>query len=537
MSAPIAKRLSLSGPEPLAFLALSAILFAMMLSGTELAFGNGAPRFELGSGFQFEVGLLMAALALASCALRLQGTSFLAQLRTLELRRPEPPRPWVLVPVLIAVALGVAGLARPMRYDEAFAALFFVDGNWPAAFYYPLPNNHFAFTVLERLMPGDGPAWLRMPALLAWIASIPAILLACRRLGGSGQLATAGMAATPFLALYGSSARGYSLATLLVILMVAKIAAPGERKPDEGLVLGGLSALLLFVMPSTLFALAGLGLWALLQGWRPSRLLPWAACTALFATLLYIPVLLVNRASTIASNRFFARADDFGASSLAHAADTARALATGLPTAVLVALALLMALGGAAAWRDRRRPLLLLLPAMLAGGVLVFVAKQSIPFPRTWMFLVPIMLIVADAGWARMVGDRRWPAAGLLLAASGFAWHAASSGLVERIPDMGTEPVARAMAGQLATRADGNDWVCAKVPADALLRFYLQQDFPARRGPPSEPDVFYVGSPPALPVQRLTQIDGLGLYRLSGRPGPDFAVGRTCWLRGGHFFG
>ena len=54
--------------------------------------------------------------------------------------------------MLVAAALGLASIARPMRYDEAFSALFFVEPNWAAAFYYPLPNNHFAYTVLERLM-------------------------------------------------------------------------------------------------------------------------------------------------------------------------------------------------------------------------------------------------------------------------------------------------------------------------------------------------------------------------------------------------
>jgi hypothetical protein len=278
-------------------------------------------------------------------------------------------------------------------------------------------------------------------------------------------------------------------------------------------------------------------MWALLLARRPAHLLPWGACTALFTTLLYLPVLMVNRLDTMASNRFFAHSGRFGAASLKHFSETLHALAAGVPATLLFALAILTVVGLLDAWRERRRPLLLLLPAVLAGAGLVYVAKQSIPFPRTWMFLVPLLLIVADAGWSRLAGKRRWPALGLVLAASLFAWHIARSGAIERIPDMGPEPRAREMAGELSMRSRGTDWLCAKPPADALLRFYLQQDFPLGMGPPSAAQVFYVGLPPALPAQRVALVEGLGLYRLASAPRPGFAVGRNCWLRGGHFFG
>lgn len=59
---------------------------------------------------------------------------------------------------------------------------------------------------------------------------------------------------------------------------------------------GAFSAVGLFVMPSMLYAFAGLALLALAVIWsRWRELLPWGAFTALVATPLCLPVLMFNR--------------------------------------------------------------------------------------------------------------------------------------------------------------------------------------------------------------------------------------------------
>ena len=507
----------------------------MLQLGIEIPFGAGSPRFVVSQGFEFEVGILMVVLAGAALALREVGTSFLAELRAVRLPGATCPPIWLLACMLLAALIGMSFLSQPMRYDEAFTALFFVDSSWPAAFYYPLPNNHFAYTVLERLMVGDSPEWLRLPAMLAWLASIAVAFQACRRLGSSGQLAAVGMSVTPFLLLYATSARGYSLTVLVTILIVWNMA----RARLNGVALGAFSAIGLFVMPSMLYALAGLALWGLvLAGGRWRELLPWAAFTALFTTVLYLPVLMINRVEALSANRFFARTDGFWPAALRHADETAMDFTRDVPATALVSLGLLAVVGLAMAYRERRWGLLALLPAVLAGSGVAFAAKASIPFPRTWIFLIPVVLIVADTGWTRLVGHRRWPKWCLLGVAAVFGWHLVSLDVIERYPDTGTAPDARAMAAQVASTVAGTDWICAKPPADAVLRYYLQRDFPVRMGAPARALVFYVGGAPTLPFEPVSRVGALGLYRLTEpQPVEVFARNRTCWLRGGRFFG
>jgi len=47
---------------------------------------------------------------------------------------------------------------------------------------------------------------------------------------------------------------------------------------------------------------------------------------------------------------------------------------------------------------DRHWAAVLLVPSMVVGSGLVLVAKQRIPFLRTWIYLIPFALVAADVG-------------------------------------------------------------------------------------------------------------------------------------------
>ena len=74
-----------------------------------------------------------------------------------------------------------------MRYDEAYSLMFFVNGTWERLFYYPLPNNHVLYTLVEKsavLLLGQDPFVLRVPALLFGLTSIVVVFSVCRKLIG-----------------------------------------------------------------------------------------------------------------------------------------------------------------------------------------------------------------------------------------------------------------------------------------------------------------------------------------------------------------
>jgi Dolichyl-phosphate-mannose-protein mannosyltransferase len=74
---------------------------------------------------------------------------------------------------------------------------------------------------------GDPHVWLRMPALAASVATIPAVyLLGLRTVGRRAALAGAALfALSPFAVFYASEARAYSLATLFVVLSTLALLA------------------------------------------------------------------------------------------------------------------------------------------------------------------------------------------------------------------------------------------------------------------------------------------------------------------------
>src|SRR3954452_24450483 len=85
-----------------------------------------------------------------------------------------------------AVAMRVGDLFAPMRYDEAFSALNYVFAPLHVGLSnYSSPTNHLLATLLAPLTWrafADHPWVLRLPALIAGLALVPAVYAAGRLL-------------------------------------------------------------------------------------------------------------------------------------------------------------------------------------------------------------------------------------------------------------------------------------------------------------------------------------------------------------------
>jgi hypothetical protein len=134
---------------------------------------------------------------------------------------------WLALIVVIGATVRSFFLAQSMRYDEAYTFLNFVKGGLLDHFFYPLPNNHVLHTLLVRIsvgLLGSHPVAIRLPAVLAGLLAIPLTFCLSRSLSAnnrSGFSAAALVAVFPYLILYDTMARGYSLVVLLSLCLVA----------------------------------------------------------------------------------------------------------------------------------------------------------------------------------------------------------------------------------------------------------------------------------------------------------------------------
>jgi hypothetical protein len=373
---------------------------------------------------------------------------------------------WLGLAVLTAAGAAerVAWLNHPMRYDESWTFLFYImPRTLSAALVYSAPNNHILHTLLVAAASwlwGDSPAALRIPALLAGIALIPATAYLARVLSGrrvAGLVAATFVAASSLLVEYSVNARGYTMFCLAAVLMAERTARivrdARPRWPWVGWVLlaaGGLITIPVMIYPIIILAIVVL-IQALVGSGGPAarylavrRAVLAVLASGVLGFLLYLPVFHATgmvateddpaaRASVLrvyASGLYAVVANPTmspkpfpqAAAALPHVAaetmiDWSRDAWWVWPGLVLVGLAAATVVG------LRQRRMLYLVPLVAAGVLPALALAQSIvPFSRLWLFALPLVLAVASCGLAELAGRatrgraRRLAVAGVVLA-------------------------------------------------------------------------------------------------------------------------
>jgi len=394
------------------------------------------------------------------------------------------------------VGLGVRAffLAQPMRLDEAYTFLYYLnDGLNP--FYYNVPNNHVLHTLLAKLtvmLGGMNPVAIRFPAFVAGVLCIPAVFFVAKSFHkNAGPLAAFGMALFPYMILYSTMARGYSLIVLLTLALILVGKLYLEKPSLAGCVLIALlSALGLFTIPTMAFVLAGIYPWLWLSLWIKSRspltslrdfLLPTLLMTTLLTVLFYIPVLLAsNGAGTIFSNTYVnARSwKDFSSHISPHLRQIISDFFRDVPSPLKYLGVLLALVGWLDAARRRDWAAFLLIPSIVVGGAVVFFAKQAIPFVRTWIYLIPFLLLFADLAYAALMdkftaGYRAASHTLILILGLFLAGSLVSANAITKYPDTGAFPEAATVAHYLKPLLTGDEFIAVKDTANFPLYYYL----------------------------------------------------------------
>jgi hypothetical protein len=508
---------NLSRLEPFLFLILSIAFLAFSPPRIHLALLNAVhhsdlweKRSEAISQLSTFYGITFLFLAILSfICIQREGTAFTSRAMTYFATIPgsAPPKKillrrgefWLAAAMMLGIGIRAYFLNSPMKWDESSTFFSNIQSPLSYVFEYLAPNNHVLNSILERistLILGKNPIAVRLPAFIAGVASIPLMFRVCRALtpGRSGYFAAAAIAIWPYLIFYSANGRGYSLVVFLSLILIL-VGFYFVKHPTRGGVglIAITSALELFTMPSTLFMVVGACAWIawLLYASGQSRrlilfefVIPCAGLTIALTALLYTPVVFVsNGFEHILHNRFVQpqRWHEFFQQSMPHLRATFIALTSGIPTIALLAIAALMAIGLYTSARNRNWPILLLLPLVLASSATILIAQHRIPFERTWIFFVPLILLVADAGFARaieIVPPRFCPAAiialFLLTTILGLRlivpYPAAGYSMNEDFPE------ARLAAQFLKPMLTEGDAVRASLTAEEPTFFYLWYD-------------------------------------------------------------
>jgi hypothetical protein len=456
-------------------------------------------------------GVMLAWLAIISLCLAVKGRSLAAVVSaeyrseiTKLARTSHPARTgggslWLVLLILgIALWLRIAFLWQPMRYDESDTLLRFVHGGLANALSYPSPNNHVFNTLLERVscfFMGPIALAARLPAFVAGVLLVLVTFAVSRKMnqGRGGVVAALCVAVSPFLVLYATNGRGYSLLTLLVVSVIGvSVQRNGRQVSGRWGLAALLSAMGMSVIPTMLFPVASVCAWVATclaletRDWRRvlGYLLAYGTGTAIMTLLLYAPVVLVSGGfAPLISNRYVVPLpmDHFTAAIIPHMQATVGDFLRDIPSVIAALVFMASALGIFVSFRERQYALALLFPMFFVGAAVLFFLKHSIPFSRTWIYFIPVLAISADCGSmfffarlparARVAADTACVAAGALI-----AFSLISTGAIAKYPDTGSFGGGEAVAGYLAPLVSRGDIVCAQQPADVTTAYYLWRD-------------------------------------------------------------
>jgi hypothetical protein len=398
--------------------------------------------------------------------------------------------------VLVAgIALRVASLDVPMRYDEATTYDNYVSKPlYVGLANYSAPNNHLLHTFLAKLSVtafGSGEWAVRLPALLAGIALIPATFALTRALYGriAALLAAALVASSSTLVEYSANARGYTIVALLtLIVFIAATRVLEHESIGAWAVVAVAGALGLHAVPIMIYPLGGILLWLLVSRIaekRPlrafgSRLGGCVLATAVLTGILYAPVFAASGVRSVTSNEFVEPRSwsAFLEMLPEHGRDTIESWGRDLPFVVTALLAVAVVASLPLTPHISRFSIPPFL-AIVAWALPVLALQRVVPFTRVWLFLLPVALAAAAGfyGWLlekRPLGRLAGIAlTGLIVVSASAVVYSADS--VRESRETGALLDAEAVADDLAETVRPGDRILA-TGSDTILEYYLERE-------------------------------------------------------------
>lgn len=347
-----------------------------------------------------------------------------------ELLQAITPSKQELVPLIIlSIITGVAFLLRyaylwrPMGHDEAYTFVAFAArGLRYVISDYHLPNNHVFHTILVNLsyqLWGDSPHIVRLPAYLAGVMILPATYLVGRIFYRTDiALVSASIVASlPILIDYSTTARGYTLITFFTLVIIALAAFVKDHKNLIGwLFLVLFSSFGLYTNPIMVYPIGMVFTWLIISriigdageayGWDFLEYFFVSFVLILILTgILYSPIIFNTGLQSLINNEVVEALSwsDFLQSVPARIRNTWVEWNRNLPGWV----AIIALIGLVASFFVPRLPQNKRVPLLLAGVLWIGTAllvQRVAPWPRVWLFLLPLFIIWISAGLIGLIG-------------------------------------------------------------------------------------------------------------------------------------
>jgi hypothetical protein len=125
--------------------------------------------------------------------------------------------------------------------------------------------------------------------------------------------------------------------------------------------------------------------------------------------------------------------------------------------------------------------MLLILPSLLVGALIVLLIQHAIPYARTWIYLIPFLLLLADGGLVFLLDHlpgRLQLSVNTLLIFVGlfFAVNLMSRNIITAYPDTSAFPEAPVAVAYLKPLFKQGDTLRVSSTADWSVYFYFWYD-------------------------------------------------------------
>lgn len=390
----------------------------------------------------------------AGFQLKSTGNDFREVLRLARARRPA----WVTLAAVLGLTLAALAfrwvfINKPFGYDEAYTfEAFAVRPFFYVVTDYSLPNNHIFHTILVRisyLLFGMAPWSVRLAALVSGVLMAPATYLLARMLYDRrvAFISIALVAVAPVLISYSTDGRGYTLISLITLLIFALGVFVRRRKNRFGwLLFAVLSALGFYTIPIFLYPYGIIMLWlclSFLAGdrgagytsfWSGLRyLVVSGVITVVLTVLLYLPVIVYSGLTSLIGNSFVSPLSwgDFAQTLPVRLAETWQSWILDVP-AIGVGFLIAGVVLSLVFYRLISRDRIPLQAAAVLWIVVTLLVQRPNPWARIWTYIFAPLMIWASAGIMAvsqiLTGDsvrKFFGRAGLIQKSSIESWAAA----------------------------------------------------------------------------------------------------------------
>lgn len=339
---------------------------------------------------------------------------------------PESLEWWEWLLLTLVVLLAIAGrwvlIEKPMGHDEAYTFIAFARYPFRQVISdYHLPNNHIFNSVLihflYKVFGNPSAVIVRFPAFFSGILlCISGYFFTRREYGKWEALAfSIALAVLPWLKDQSANGRGYMLMALFTLWMVAlAIIVKRSRNRFAWLLLILVTVLNFWTLPVALYPFGIIATWLLVSALIGDisdaydglvnylkYFIGYGVSSGIITFLLHTPIFLIGSGWNSFFNNPFVSSltwNDFRQSFPIRLAETGKTWSLDLPLPVIIffVLGIVLFVGFRRNIEKFRVSMLLVTLVVLAG---VFIVQKPNPWPRTWTYLLPLVMLWCVMGW------------------------------------------------------------------------------------------------------------------------------------------